>query len=323
MLKFIVLLMLIIRIVSAEEFTQVKSDAETSTQEKVWLGMYVNRIEEINLRDNYFIADFYIWFRWKNKELKPYESFGIVDADIENKGDVDLFELPDGLQYACLRVKAKVNKQWDIHKYPLDSHILSLKIEDENNEIDSILYLPDSKSSKISNNRFVNGYRLQNLTVKPVENKYYTNYGDTSLPSDVESVYSQLQFNILAQGGTISDIFKIYWGLFISVFVAWIAFLIKPINLDPRFGVSIGAIFAAAATGIMISDSLPISSDFVLADILSMLSLGYIFMITVISALVLKLYESGKEKEGKLIDTICLIMVPISYIVLVINFIIN
>lgn len=295
---------------------------EISQPEKVSIGIYLNRIDEINLKENYFIADFYLWFRWKDKELKPYESFGIVDGDIESKGVVDTKELAENTQYACLKVKAKIHKQWDVKRYPLDLHQLTIKIEDENNELESLQYVPDTINSKNSNNRFVSGFKLSELNTLASTNLYVTNYGDTSLQTGAESKYSQAQFFVTASGGTIIDVVKVFWGLFMSVLVASLAFLIKPNNLDPRFGVSIGAIFAAAASGIIISDTLPPTSDFVMADKINMMTLLTIFLITLASAINLRIYESGEHRTAAKIDKFLLIMFPVIYFGLILYFII-
>uniref|UniRef100_A0A7C4TGG5 Uncharacterized protein n=1 Tax=candidate division WOR-3 bacterium TaxID=2052148 RepID=A0A7C4TGG5_UNCW3 len=44
-------------------------------QEQVYVGVYLNQITSISLKDNQFTADFYIWFRWKDKNINPLESF--------------------------------------------------------------------------------------------------------------------------------------------------------------------------------------------------------------------------------------------------------
>ena len=45
-------------------------------------GMYLNQIHEMNLKENFFVVDLYVWFRWKG-DAKPNESFSFIDGRIE------------------------------------------------------------------------------------------------------------------------------------------------------------------------------------------------------------------------------------------------
>ena len=82
-------------------------------EKDVWTGIYLNRINNINIIDGYFTANFYIWFRWKGEDIAPYKTFGIVDGHILKKSDPDLKDLKDGEKYACIKVEAKIFKNWD------------------------------------------------------------------------------------------------------------------------------------------------------------------------------------------------------------------
>jgi hypothetical protein len=95
-------------------------------QQDVEVGVYVNRINELSLRDNRFVLDCYVWFRWKDPELKPYDTFSIVDGVIETKSEPDIKQLPEGGWYAYMRVVVKITKFWDLSDFPLDHHELQM-----------------------------------------------------------------------------------------------------------------------------------------------------------------------------------------------------
>src|SRR4051812_9219278 len=116
----------------------------------VVVGAYVNQIHEFSLRDDSFTVDFYLWFRWKDPELKPYESFSVVDGRIESRTDAVVRELPDGERHAYTRVVAKITRFFDVSDYPLDNHQLAIIVEEEDLESHKLRYVADIDNSAAS-----------------------------------------------------------------------------------------------------------------------------------------------------------------------------
>jgi hypothetical protein len=148
---------------------------------KVTVGVYVNQIHEFSLRDNSFTVDFYDWFRWTAKDLKPYESLSVVDGRIESKTEPQLKDLPGGEKHAWLRVVAKITRFFDTRAYPLDNHQLAITIEEENLEVHELLYEADTVNSAASHQIKLGGWEFERLSTVASEQRYTTNFGDTSL----------------------------------------------------------------------------------------------------------------------------------------------
>ena len=70
-----------------------------------------------------------------------------------------------------------------------------------------------------------------------------------------------------------------------------IFFFIKPIHVDPRFGLSVGAFFAAFGNNIFIGTLPPQSDRIMLAQIVNSISLGTIFLTLVQSAIALYILD--------------------------------
>ncbi|MBI2340552.1 MAG: hypothetical protein HYU99_09360, partial [Deltaproteobacteria bacterium] len=64
---------------------KAKAQDGTDKQHEVYIGVYMNQIPSLSLKDNQFTADFWIWFRWKGDDIKPVESFDLVNGHIESK----------------------------------------------------------------------------------------------------------------------------------------------------------------------------------------------------------------------------------------------
>lgn len=96
--------------------------------------------------------------------------------------------------------------------------------------------------------------------------------------------------------------FKTFIGVFISVAIAYLSFLIDPQDLDPRFGVGVAGIFGAVSSMIVVSSNMPDNPYFTLSDKIHFVSLGFIFLSIFTSCVVLQI--SKKEDKTKLSNTI-------------------
>lgn len=52
------------------------------------VGIYLNNIPSVSLKEKKFQADFSIWFRWTGDDLDPLESFTLVNGHIDSKDGV-------------------------------------------------------------------------------------------------------------------------------------------------------------------------------------------------------------------------------------------
>lgn len=120
--------------------------AQETLPAQVYIGLYMNQIYDISLRDNKFSADFYIWFRWKGDNINPLESFEVVNGRTESI-DAVYEEVIEGYNYASCRVVAIITKFWDVTDFPLDDHVLTIEIEDTDNESFKLHYIADRENS--------------------------------------------------------------------------------------------------------------------------------------------------------------------------------
>jgi hypothetical protein len=96
--------------------------------------------------------------------------------------------------------------------------------------------------------------------------------------------------------------FKLFWGGFMATMIAFMALWIKPTDLDPRFGLGVGAIFAAMASAYVITSALPETQDITLADMMNGLAILYIFLSILVSTISLRVHGSGRENASRRLD---------------------
>jgi len=300
-------------VVAAVVFVAART-ARAAEPTVVTTGMWVNQIHELNLKENYFVVDLYVWFRWKG-ELKPNETWTFIDGRIESKTDAVKKTLADGSQYVCQRVVVKVTKFWDVSRYPLDGHVLVLAVEEDEGEEHLVKYVADTENSGIDPKVAMPGWALSIENVTATTGHYKSNFGDTSIPTGKESRYARAVAKLSLQRAGVTYFVKVFFGVWVAAAIAFLCFFIKPTNVDPRFGLGVGAIFAAIASEYTISSSLPEGGIATLADRVHLVAYTAIFVALAQSTASLWLVEHGKEDTSKRFDKLFAWALPLAYAV--------
>jgi hypothetical protein len=268
----------------------------------VTVGLYLSQILSLQVKENNFACDFYVWFRWKgNDELKPLESFEIVNGKIDNKTIIEQKKVGD-TNYACARVNATVVEFFELHRFPMDGHHLVVEVEDSKEAENTLRFVPDTANTGADPRVTVRGFAISKTHCEVKTHSYKTNYGDPSLPSGNESKFSRFYFTVEIVRPDNSFLLKLYWTVFLSTVIGLLAFRVKPNDLDPRFGLGVGAIFACAASTYVISGYLPDTDYLTLADKLNFLAVSFIFGSILQSTIALRLFVTQREETAAKLD---------------------
>ncbi len=279
----------------------------------VTIGVYVNKIQDLSFRENRFNLDFYIWFRWKAEGLladyKPLESFELMNGKVEDRGSVVEKKIGEW-NYASARIGARISNNWELRAFPFDSHRLQVQVEDSQHVASELVFVADTTNSQLGDEIDLSGWNAGEF-IGGVEPKVYkSNYGDISLPTDALSAYSRYTFRVYLTRDGPGYALKLLTTVLAATGVAFVAFLVKPTDLDPRFGLGVGALFAVAASAFIVSSSVPDSGVMTVADYIHMIALISIFSSLLQSAFALKLEVSGREGTAKMLDRVFLVVLP-------------
>jgi hypothetical protein len=283
-------------------------------------GIYILSVFDLNFPGNQLNADFYFWYNYKNDSLKPAETFDLIDAKNFTKSG-EVLEKHGDINYQTFRCNSVIKEDWDVMDFPFDSHIIEIEIEDVEKENNKLVFMPDIIGSKIDKNISIPGWEISNFKIRESEHSYETNYGDPSSKEKEHSTFSRLtaSFTIKRQGSGL--FFKLFIGLFISVLISLLTFFISPTDLDPRFGLPVGAIFAAIASQYVINSSLPQNAAITLVDKLYGISFIYIYFCVLLSTVSLYHYRRGREHISALIDKYSFYLIAASYVIFIVVFI--
>ncbi len=280
---------------------------------EVRVGVYLDHIPDISLREEHWTADFYVWFRWNGDAANPGETFQVVNGQIESRNKVDE-HVAGADHYVLYRVRAHIAKAFDTTRFPCDDHVLTINLEDTARPSYELHFVPDADSSLSSRVR-VTGYRIyqQGAVVKP--HSYRTARGDPDLPPGFKATYSQFTYGVWIARPGFGFYLKVFQALYAAVGIALLAFCIKPTDVDPRFGLGVGAFFAAIANTYVASTLLPDAGIMTLTDMVNGVAIVTIFLSLVQSTISLYLYDvRGKEALSRLFDRVSLAVFAVAYV---------
>ena len=289
----------------------------TAANGQVKIGIYMDRIPEVSIKETSWTADFFLWFVWKGKDYNPGETFRVVDGEVGKKEKIKEETLPDGSTYALYQVEAKVTKFFDVSRFPADDHQLTLRIEDAKNDESKLRFVADSANSGLSSRVRVQGYSTGAFSTIVQPHAYKTTHGDPRLPPGYQVKYSQFIYAIpIAREGA-GFYIKLFQGLFAAVAIAVLAFFIKPTDVDPRFGLGVGAFFAAIANCYITASLLPDTGQASLADTVNSVAIFAIFLTLVQSTISLWIYDIRDNPQLSIrFDRMSAFILPPAYAVI-------
>lgn len=283
---------------------------------RVRAGMYLDRITELSVKETKWTGDFYLWFRWTGSTVNPGENFLIVDGAIESKEKVDEYTSGDE-RYVLYRVVATTTKFFDVARFPRDDHILTISIESPAADRQALLFVPDTDSSAVSSRVRIPGYEVYRQLIVEKPHAYRSTHGNPRLAAGAERVHSQLRMGFWIRREGLGFYFKLFVALFVAVGIALLAFFIKPTDVDPRFGLGLGALAAVIVNTYVTSSLVPDTGVMTLADMLNQIAIVTIFISLAQSAISLYLYDRKDRKAlSRLFDRVSFLTILPAYVVI-------
>ena len=291
---------------------QIPSEAKPI---EVLVGIYINRIGEFSIKEGGWSADFDIWFRWTGNGVKPGENFNVVNGQVDLREKKERY-IRGGEQYERYHVKARLTKYFDLSRLPFSDEALTIQVEDDVHGAETLRYVADESGSGINRLGIPQNLKIVKSLVTVKRHNYESGRGDPRLPFGTEDVHSRLIFAILGSAPSWGLFGMMFQALFASVAIAFIAFFIKPIHVDPRFGLGVGAFFAAIGNNIFVGTILPQAERVTLTGMVNGIGLVTIFLTLVQSAISLYILDTmDREMLRRFFDKISFVVFLIGYAV--------
>jgi len=257
-------------------------------------GVYVDRIYNLSIRDTRWNVDFYIWYLWSGDGIEPGNSFQVVDGAILTKR-LQVRTDHGAQHYELYRVTAEITKLFNVVRFPVDDHLLTLRIEDTTAQHYDLWYVPDTQGSNVSSRVQIPDYVIFNTELVEKKHSYKTRRGDARLSLDYKATHSQLIYGISIKRGGWGLYLKMFFGLFASVAVALLAFYVRPAAYVSKFQLGVGAFFAAVASTYIVTRHVPLHNAFGLTEFVTSAALATIFLTISTSVILVWIHDHLKD----------------------------
>ena len=283
-------------------------------------GAYIISVHDINFRDKEYTMRFWLWFLYNNPDFDFSGQLDITNAKSIEQPDVIKDEM-EGKNWVMMKMKCVMKENWQVHDFPFDKQHLKVKIENSIYDVNSLVFKPDVRGSIFGDDETIDGWTISNFKVSATQNEYKTGFGD-SRPGRDKQTFSQFLIEMDIERDAFGLFMKIFLGMYIAFLISMLSFTPHPSELEPRFGLPVGGLFAAVGNKYIIDSLLPETSSFTLVDTLHSLTFLAIFMTLVVSAMALKLHDRGKAEACLRLNKVGSRVVVLSYVSLNLIFIV-
>ncbi len=257
--------------------------------ETVTVGAFIYDIQDVDLANDSFTADFYLWFRWKSPKIDPTDSIEPMNSDayqnttVSSTGGVTgkalypaPLDMPDGSKYQAFRYSGVFARKMNLEKYPFDIQNLVIVFEDQNQDTRDLIFVPDSTPVAISPAVTIPGYELQAPKLVVTEHQYPTNFGDISAPTNLK--YSRIIIELPLQRDPLPYMVKIILPILIIILITSLIYILPPRLEDSRTSIGVTAMLTIVALQWTTDSDLPSVDYLTLLDLIYIISLVYILV---------------------------------------------
>lgn len=298
----------------ADPGVTVAEPVSTAGAREVTVGIYLERISDLSIRDSRFEVVCDLWFSWTGTHFDPAEHLIVVDGTISS---IELLDesLEDDRHHRLYQLTAVVTKPFRIDHFPLDRHLLLVAFENGALRRDELIFVPDRENTAVSSRAAVHGYRLQALSAIEKPHSYKTSRGEPGVTPGAKTTFSQARFAVAISRDGWGLFVKMFQALFVAVALALLPCFIRPTEVDPRFGLGVGALFAAVANAYLVGSYVPETGEFALADMVNLLGTVTIFLTVVESTISLQLFaEHTDHALSRRLDRVSFVVTLVGFV---------
>jgi hypothetical protein len=281
----------------------------TEAPDSVMVGVYFTSLYDLDLAAKSFNVDFWLWFNYTNDSLKPMET-----VEIANAKDFS-FSLPDteekeGKIWACHKCRAVIKKEWNLEHFPFDKQYLDVRIEDAIMDFSTMRYVPDIVHTTYDKSIQLDEWVIRSCTMKQDDKMYQTNFGNPELGN--VSVYPAVTASFELHRNGLGLFFKLFVGIYVAYVISCMVFFMGPDNHE-RFGLTVGAMFAAVANKYIVDGLMPRTIHLTLPDKIHNVTFAFIILHLVVTVVAHRLARSERIRWGWRVDRVAFLVSLVAY----------
>lgn len=286
--------------------------AEKTKPDTVQTGVYITSIHDIDFKQNEYTVNLWLWMRYKKREFDFVQNLEVPQAKTFTK----LYSTIDssrGDYYLLMKLQCIMKDSWRIGHFPFDKQTLRLSFENSQYDANALVFAADTVGKSYDPRFTLRGWEIDSFLVNTGIKGYETDFGDRTLAKP-HMDYSSYHVRISIERDA-SDLFwKMFLGMYVAFLISYTCFYIHADNIDSRFGLSVGSLFAAIGNKYIIDSSLPESTQFTLVDTLHGITLFFIFLVVASSVYSLMLVKKNKQARANRFDLITAQVLLVLYV---------
>jgi len=220
---------------------------------RVKVGMLLNSVDEYDVKTGLFTADFFLGLT--SGEPMPTMSLQYPNGDVSSTETI-----ADKPTFKLLRVKGKFKSPPDLRKYPFDSQVLRILVEDDQHGVDQVRFVPDRERAQLAR-----GFRALGWSVSYVEARAFSHSYPERFEGD-DLYYGRYIFELGVQRYSTSAAFKVYVPAFVIVFISLLGMWVPAQEMEVRSNAGAPMLAGAVLFHFALMQELPATSYLTRAD---------------------------------------------------------
>jgi hypothetical protein len=277
--------------------------AQTGMPRKINIGLYIINLEQLNVQSGNYTVEFYLTLKCDGScdDVK----FRVINGKYQVLTKDE--ELSDKTGWTVYQIRADLNENLNLARYPFDTQYLRIRIESDIKTTDAEVYVADRALSDLAPELKLAGWEVdRNFTTEVVPYKY----------SIFDNEYSRYVFTIPVHRPLLYGILKALLPATIIMLSGLLAYLF---NYDTA-GNSIAVVTAALAGSVLfninLTSSLPAIGHLTAADLFMIVN--YIVLVVTLAIMIGVYMLKQRERDGqaKYLFRMARQVVPVSWVVL-------
>ena len=301
-------------LVTLNIFSLQKAFAQNEIPDTVYTGIYITSIHDIDFKEKEYTVSFWLWLKYKNAEFDFVQNLEVPQAKSVTKS-FSTVDTSNNRVYLLMKLQCVMKDSWQISNFPFDRQKLALSIENSQYDSKTLVFAADTFGKHFDPRFTLQGWTIDTFKVNTKIKAYETAFGDKGL-SKPHSEYSSYNVNIGLERNAMGLFWKMFIGMYLAFFIAYVCFFIHSDSIESRFGLSVGSLFAVIGNKYVIDSSLPESSTFTLVDTLHGITLFFIFVVIVCTIYALNQIKKQDIPKANNFDNRAAVIVLIVYLVL-------
>ncbi len=297
------------------------SFAESSHPDTVKTGIYITSIHDIDFKQNEYNINLWLWLTYTNKELDFLQNLEIPQAKTFTKS-FSTVDSSNGKMFILMKLQCVMKDNWKINNFPFDRQNLRFSIENSQFDSKDFVFVCDTIGEHFDKKFTLRGWDIDSFKMATGTKVYETAFGD-SIVGKPRTEYSSFKVKLGIRRDALELFAKMFLGMYVAFLLAFVCFFIHADNIDSRFGLSVGSLFAVIGNKYIVDSSLPDSTTFTLVDTLHGITLFFIFAVVACSAYALQLGKKDQLTKANRFDSIAARVLLIGYLIFNVYYIYN